>query len=484
MMERRKMTEHSVTFAERNFAGANLGDERRSRRLPMLVNEMMRHPGGSLPQKLPRAQDLEAFYRLCDAPEVTHEAVMAPHRDQTLQYLQDCDHWALVIHDGTELNYTSRRSLTEQLGQIGNGRQRGFLAQNSLVVDPGRGVIVGLVGQILHLRPQVKPRETQAQKRRRDSRESRLWGRGTEGLPSRREIVDVCDRGADNFEFLEAESNSGRTFVIRSTQNRAITIGHSPDGDSTRLHTLARSLPAIGTSEAYIEQKQIVRPGKRKGKKLSRWIRTRRTARLNVAAAAILIHPPRNRSGRHGNEPLKLWVIRIWEPTTPDGEKPVEWILITNHPIQHPDDALLVKSWYEWRWTIEELHKAMKTGCGIECLLFQHVDRLKPAIGILSILALTLLMLRDPTRGQSPPRPAREQFADDYIQVLARWHHGKERPDWTVSEFCMALAKLGGHPGRPSSAPPGWIVLWRGWEKLNNLVEGASLAKIKCFRTQ
>jgi hypothetical protein len=192
----------------------------------------------------------------------------------------------------------------------------------------------------VHLRAQVKPRETQAQKRQRDSRESRLWGRGTEGLPSRREIVDVCDRGADNFEFLEAESNSGRTFVIRSAQNRAITIGHSPDGDSARLHPFARSLPAIGTSEAYIEQKQIVRPGKRKGKKLSRWIRTRRTARLNVAAAAILIQPPRNRSGRHGNEPLKLWVIRIWEPTTPDGEEPVEWILITNHPIQHPDDAL------------------------------------------------------------------------------------------------------------------------------------------------
>jgi hypothetical protein len=310
-----------------------------------------------------------------------------------------------------------------------------------------------------------------------------LWGRGTEGLPSRREIVDVCDRGADNFEFLEAESNSGRTLVIRSAKNRKITIGHHPDGDSTQLHTLARSLPAIGTSEASIEQKQIVRPGKRKGKKLSRWIRTRRTARLNVAAAAILIRAPRNRSGRHGNEPLKLWVIRIWEPKTPDGEEPVEWILITNHPIQNSDDALLVKSWYEWRWTIEELHKAMKTGCGIECLLFQHVDRLKPAIGILSILALTLLMLRDPTRGQSPPRPAREQFADDYIQVLARWRHGEERPDWTVSEFCMALARLGGHLGRPSSPPPGWIVLWRGWEKLNNLVEGASLAKIKRYRT-
>ena len=46
------------------------------------------------------------------------------------------------------------------------------------------------------------------------------------------------------------------------------------------------------------------------------------------------------------------------------------------------------------------------------------------------------------------------------------------------------LAKLGGHPARPSSPPPGWIVLWRGWQKLNTLIEGARLAKIKLKPSQ
>ena len=162
------------SFGERNFGGADLGDEPRSQRLPKLVDEMERHPGGTLPQKLPRPEDLEAFYRLCDADDVTHEAVMAPHRQRTLQFLQTSDHFVLAVHDATELDFTTHSSLRDDLGQIGNGHHRGYLAQNTLVVDPQVGVVVGLAHQILHVRPRVVKGETQAQKRERDSRENRL----------------------------------------------------------------------------------------------------------------------------------------------------------------------------------------------------------------------------------------------------------------------------------------------------------------------
>ena len=120
----------------------------------------------------------------------------------------------------------------------------------------------------------------------------------------------------------------------------------------------------------------------------------------------------------------------------------------------------------------------MKTGCAIESLQFQHVDRLEPAIGILSILAITLLALRDAGRNpQSRTRLASEQFDEEYIHALSLWCHGDGRPSWTQYEFYMALAKLGGHPGYKSRRPPGWIVLWRGWEKLQQMVTGARLAQ-------
>jgi hypothetical protein len=472
------MTEPRKSFAERNFGAADLGDERRTRRLPKLVEQMIRHPGGTLPQKLPRPEDLEAFYRLCDADEVTHETVMSPHRQKTLQDLQSAEHFLLAIHDTTELDYTNHTSLEEDLGQIGNGHHRGYLAQNTLVVDPQFGVVVGLANQVLHVRAQVPKAETQAQKRGRQSRESRLWLTGTACLPARREVVDVCDRGADTFEFLEHETHSGRTFVIRSAHNRSINIGHDPGTARVLLHDYARTLPTRGLYELAVEQKVIVKKPKRKGKTRS-WIRTKRLAQLSVSAAPVLLNAPSSKNGEHGNEPLPLWIVRVWEANTPAGEEPLEWLLLTNHPVESLESARLIKTWYEWRWTIEELHKAMKTGCSIESLCFHHVDRLQPAIGILSILALTLLALRDTGRNpQARTRLAREQIDDEYIAVLSQWRHTNSRPDWTQHEFYLALGRLGGHSGRKSSPPPGWLILWRGWEKLQLMVDGTRIAKL------
>src|SRR5580693_4543696 len=67
------------TFGEANFAEAQLGDVRRTRRLVALADELRRHPGGSLPDKLPNPRNLKALYRLCNRKEVTHQAVMASH---------------------------------------------------------------------------------------------------------------------------------------------------------------------------------------------------------------------------------------------------------------------------------------------------------------------------------------------------------------------------------------------------------------------
>jgi hypothetical protein len=48
--------------------------------------------------------------------------------------------------------------------------------------------------------------------------------------------------------------------------------------------------------------------------------------------------------------------------------------------------------------------------------------------------------------------------------------------DLTIGGFWREVAKLGGFLGRRSDGEPGWITIWRGWEKLNTLVRGAELA--------
>ena len=175
--------------------------------------------------------------------------------------------------------------------------------------------------------------------------------------------------------------------------------------------------------------------------------------RLKVAWAAIQILAPHEKKGDHGNAPVPVWIVRIWEPATPANEEPVEWILITNHPVETVQTALLIKSWYEWRWTIEELHKAMKTGCAIEDLQFRDVDRLEPAIGILSILALSLLMLRDAGRNpEAKTRPASDQYAEDYVRVLSLWRHRHSRLNWSCLLYTSPSPRDRTRSRMPSSA--------------------------------
>lgn len=191
------------SFGELTFAKANLGDRRRTRRLVRAADLMVRRPGGTLPQKLQSPKDLRAFYRLVNREEVTHESILAPHREAVEERIAETEGPVLVIHDATELDYTSLLSLEDDLGQIGNGNRRGYIAQNSLAVAAKTRQVLGLCNQVLHHRATVPKNESIAAKRKRESRESLLWLRGVSPLQRSKKLIDICDQGADTFEFIE-----------------------------------------------------------------------------------------------------------------------------------------------------------------------------------------------------------------------------------------------------------------------------------------
>jgi len=140
----------------------------------------------------------------------------------------------------------------------------------------------------------------------------------------------------------------------------------------------------------------------------------------------------------------------------------------------------MVIDWYEYRWIIEEYHKGMKTGCGVEQLQFTSEDRLQPMIALLSVVTLTLLNLRDASRRPDAKiRLATEIISLDYVRVLSGWRHKQQRDDWTIHDFFFALARLGGHQNRKSDKQPGWLVLWRGWTTLQAMVDGATAIRRK-----
>jgi hypothetical protein len=459
------------TLGEAMFGSAELGNRRRTARLVMAFDQLRRHPGSTLPNKLASPHDLKALYRLMDRPEVTHEALMTPLRTYTLKNIAACQGAVLLIHDATELDYTDLQSLAGHLGQIGRGWGRGYICQNVLAVDPQTHSVLGLMDQILHCRDEVPEKETLAEHRARATRESLLWLKGTRHLFRERRLVDVADQGADTFEFLEHEYHSGRTFVIRACKCRVVQGGHEGNGPKPYLSDYVHGLPELGRFTMDVQSQRNDNGSFRSA---------RTEAEFVVRGGAVLVHPPHAKCGEHGNDPLPLYAVLLTEVHPPKGEKPVEWLLLTNEPVNAFEDARRVASWYECRWVVEEYHKGMKTGCGVEELQFTTVGRLQPAIALLSAVALTLLGLRDASRrDDAKTRPATTVISHDYVAVLTVWRHGEVRLETSVHDFYYALARLGGHQNRAHDKRPGWLVLWRGWVKLQAMLDGYLAARRK-----
>jgi len=467
------------SFGEMNFGHAQLGDERRTKRLVQLVDQMCQRPGGTLPQKFRSPADLQAFYRLMRAGDVTHAAILAAHRAAVLAEIAEEKKPVLVIHDSTEFDFTTRQSLA-RLGQIGSGSRRGYVAHHSLAVDPRTRDVLGLCNQVLHCRAQVSKTETPRERRNRQSRESLLWLKGTEPLPGSWQLIDVCDRGADTFEFLEHEVKSGRRFVIRSAYDRCVFMGHdSTTAEAGRLHMYVRTLPPAGAWTLEVTSQVVAQSPRRQGKKQT-IKRQARSANMAVAFAPVRIRPSTKKTGNYTNETRPVWVIRVWEVDPPPGQERLEWVLLTNEPIRSFADAYRVVGWYECRWIIEEYHKGVKTGCRIESPQFTSEDRLQPAIALLSVVTLVLLQLRDASRRpDAKTRPATTVISPLYVEVLSLWRHKQLKPDWTVHDFYYALARLGGHQNRKHDHPPGWQVIWEGWKELLPMATGYDVAKTR-----
>ncbi len=130
--------------------------------------------------------------------------------------------------------------------------------------------------------------------------------------------------------------------------------------------------------------------------------------------------------------------------------------------------------WYEHRWVVEDSHPCLKTGCRIEERQVRSVERLIRLLGLLSPLAVRLLHLRDLAR-QEPERPAHEVLAADLLAVVAA-QTGQDAVLMTTHTFWKAVAHMGGYLGRHGDGPPGWKTLWKGWLRVQTLLEGVHLA--------
>src|SRR5262245_23237862 len=93
-------------WACEHFGPADLGDQRRTKRLTRVAARMAADPSASIPGQMEGWAEAKAAYRLLDADGVTFEAIAAPHRHRT----RACGPGRfLVLGDTTELDFGIHR---------------------------------------------------------------------------------------------------------------------------------------------------------------------------------------------------------------------------------------------------------------------------------------------------------------------------------------------------------------------------------------
>ena len=170
---------------------------------------------------------------------------------------------------------------------------------------------------------------------------------------------------------------------------------------------------------------------------------------------------------------LQVYAVYADEVDCPEGADPVSWMLLTSEPVTTVDQALTILKWYGYRWHIEEFHKLLKSGCQVERYRLA-AEGMKPLLGFLCVIAADLLRLTYLKRTQ-PKLPAETVLSPVQIQVL-KAKATRLPKTLTVQWAVESIARLGGYLEHRRKTPIGIQVLWKGWAKLHDLVEGWQLA--------
>ena len=459
-------TEPISDWAQRNFGKCDLGDKRRNRRLIQIAEQMSANPSASLPGQLPKWGDLKAAYRLFDCDQATLRSIAGPHWQLTRQ-LASGRKRVLVVGDTTEMDFGRMRTISG-IGPTGNGTGRGFLLHNAMMVDADNEEILGMAGQTIHLRKKKKKgaKKENVSQRLKRARESQVWGTVIDDIgksPNGVQYIHVFDRGADNFEVYCRLLDQCGDWVIRAGKLDRWVLA----GDDDERIKLKDYLPQMKTLGHY-DLELRARP-KQKA----------RTATLEVRTGRIKIPRPTHVSPwvkKRKQEPIAMNLIEVVETNPPKGIKPIRWVLLTSLPVGSWAKVWELLGFYEQRWLIEEYHKALKTGCKAESHQLKTKDRLEALIGVTSVVAIRLLQLKSFAR-TNPEKKARSVVPTVWLKMLKRAGKLSNVSDLTVGQFYREVAKLGGFLARKSDGEPGWITIWRGWEKLNVFVKVANELK-------
>tara|TARA_R110002050_G_C8886955_1_gene509214 strand:+ start:124 stop:1530 length:1407 start_codon:yes stop_codon:yes gene_type:complete len=460
------MQQHdSHQWANQVFGHADLGDPRRTRRLTQIASGISENAGSSLVKSCDSPASIEAVYRFIRNKNICSEKIAESGFAHTSQLIRQAS-LVLAIQDTTELSYEHK--VAEELGNISNSKtttskKRSLHVHSTLAIDAQSEKTLGLANQQYWSRQNKNKESGDAlQKRKFEDKETSIWMKCFDAMKCRAHdisnVIDVCDRGADIYEYLNYHHTNGHRFLVRAKGNRNLI---EPQGNLLQLCENPQ-----GQCCYTVAVKQ------RGGRKA-------RQAQLTLHYQPIEIARPRHAEGL-GSLPLNV-IICIEKDS--HAEEPLRWILYTNETISSAEDAQQLVRYYELRWRIEEFHKTWKSdGTNVEKLRLQRLSNLKRIAVIQAFVAVRIQQLQEWAQNQEE---AKKISCTCYVErttwqlLWMKVEQGKQIPEGTPSLhwFYYALAKLGGWYDSKRNGRVGVKAIWQGWNKLAEMVESAEMYK-------
>lgn len=449
-------------WAENEFGEAELGDERRRRRLIAIAAEVGSRPAGTVNGACATSATREGTFRFLrnagiDAAELQSSVARATTRRSSEKEL------VFVAVDGTSLCITDRNR-SKGIGAVGSWHQgaRGMYAMTALVVDE-LGAALGIGAQKLWCRERRSRRDPKGRPAR--GGESLYW----------QEVIEDCsralgehapqtrawyqmDRGADCWQVLSFAKEAGHLVTVRAVHDRRV------DDCVHRLWSAIEMAPVRATRVINVRKSPPSKRRQRRGKERFNQPtggQKARKAKVHIRAATV---------------PLRL--------TTPTGQVVVEynavlvqeagkskqrlcWLLLTTAPIRTRDEVLQVVRGYTLRWRVEDFHRAWKQGlCCVEDTQLRSRSAIAKWVTILAAVATRAMRLCHQARA-TPDVPATDELTPTELEAIVLLRQSKKPINKapTLLEAVRWIAELGGYGG-PWNGPPGPTTIGRGLDRV------------------
>jgi hypothetical protein len=279
------------------------------------------------------------------------------------------------------------------------------------------------------------------------------------------------DRESDIFELMHLTLDNHWDFVYRSRSNRLLSDENPNENHENQDRKLQEAIDRWQVRHTY----DINLAATKK--------RTAHKAKLHVKFGTVTIAKPRSVKREDMPSKITLQVVEVEEDrnTVVADEKPVHWVILTSHPIHTVEQALQIIKWYQWRWTIEELFRSLKSkGLKIESSeveTFHGLSNLTTLALLAAVQTMQLVKARDGNTTQKigDVFSKKEQNCIVLLNKKLEGNTQKSSNPFPLNSLAFAswvIGRLGGWNGYKKSRPPGPIIMTRGLARFYLILEG------------